>query len=396
VSAGIERQLTNYGHTPGKSAGNPCLKSNPKLNPNINPNPEGAAEFVMQEEFDRYSGYFWSPVASRREILYLEVDETSVATVTVAQPLSNGTEEYRYPRAGQANSSSELCIVTLASDLREPGYETGLHGKTRRLEPPLSQRLPWVEYIVRLGWAEGGDVIWAIVLDRRQKHLAVVFFDRDEFVEEPGEEPVIHLEGIFPRGVLIEEWSQTWVTVHELFHVFDDGSARILWGSEQNGYRSVHMLEWPMEGYDHILEPSKASLRRIIVNAMGWEVDKGHIWVDSARELIYFMANKDGPLEQHVYVASLSVAAAGRDPIRITELGHNFSGVLFSHDMDMFVATYSSASTLPRTALYSIGPTGKWRQSLLISGNEPTVALSETLCIPKALPLNVDLTATLI
>ena len=38
---------------------------------------------------------------------------------------------------------------------------------------------------------------------------------------------------------------------------------------------------------------------------------------------------------------------------------------------NMFVATYASVSSLPRTALFSIGPTGKWRQSLRISGANP-------------------------
>ena len=45
-------------------------------------------------------------MASRREILYLEVDESEVATVTVAQPLQNGSEEYRYPRSGQVHETS--------------------------------------------------------------------------------------------------------------------------------------------------------------------------------------------------------------------------------------------------------------------------------------------------
>jgi len=64
-------------------------------------------------------------------------------------------------------------------------------------------------------------------------------------------------------------------------------------------------------------------------------------------------------------------------------LGHNYSGVIFSPERNMFVATYSSASTLPRTSLFIIGANGRWHQHLLISGQSPATPLSETLCIPK-------------
>ncbi len=81
-----------------------------------------------------------------------------VATVTVSQPLTNGTEEYRYPRAGQANASSELCVVSFGGNPAAPPGPDGVHGVTRRLVPPLNERLPWVEYIVRAGWAEQGAI----------------------------------------------------------------------------------------------------------------------------------------------------------------------------------------------------------------------------------------------
>ena len=73
----------------------------------------GIAEFVMQEEFHRFTGYWWSPDHSHR-ILYVEIDENPVEVVYIPQSGSNGKmDEFRYPRAGNNNVLSDLCIVEL-------------------------------------------------------------------------------------------------------------------------------------------------------------------------------------------------------------------------------------------------------------------------------------------
>lgn len=36
----------------------------------------GVAEFVQQEEFNRFTGYFWMPSATAYALVYAEVDET--------------------------------------------------------------------------------------------------------------------------------------------------------------------------------------------------------------------------------------------------------------------------------------------------------------------------------
>lgn len=62
----------------------------------------------MQEEFHRYTGYWWSPDGSGR-ILAVEVNESAVDTITLsgkartyglADPDDSRAEVHRYPRAG--------------------------------------------------------------------------------------------------------------------------------------------------------------------------------------------------------------------------------------------------------------------------------------------------------
>jgi hypothetical protein len=66
----------------------------------------GAPSFVVQEEFDRYTGYWWEPVTEKSNhyrILYEEVDETEVEILSIFSPSDmRGVDEYRYPRAGKS------------------------------------------------------------------------------------------------------------------------------------------------------------------------------------------------------------------------------------------------------------------------------------------------------
>lgn len=111
-------------------------------NPKEDPKSAGIATFVSQEEFDRFTGYWWSPAAQEGEqrihklgvvcdtcllilffawfywsplpgsdsdggktlqILYEEVDESEVEIIHVPSPAleERKTDIYRYPRAGK-------------------------------------------------------------------------------------------------------------------------------------------------------------------------------------------------------------------------------------------------------------------------------------------------------
>ena len=85
----------------------------------------GVPSFVVQEEFDRYTGYWWCPTplatdlhldspeydissssstsSSSYCILYEEVDESMVEILNIFSPSVEGknVDQYRYPRAGE-------------------------------------------------------------------------------------------------------------------------------------------------------------------------------------------------------------------------------------------------------------------------------------------------------
>ncbi|ORY98496.1 dipeptidyl peptidase IV N-terminal region-domain-containing protein, partial [Syncephalastrum racemosum] len=123
----------------------------------------GTVEYLMQEEFHRYTGYDWGPpLASSADtciqrILYLETTEADVDVVVIknASPSchhpsnrpSDAVDSVRYPRAGRHNAVSDLCIVEFI-----PHQQRSL--VHRKLD--IRAYFPWTEYIVRFGWMPHG------------------------------------------------------------------------------------------------------------------------------------------------------------------------------------------------------------------------------------------------
>ena len=80
------------------------------------PKSAGVASYIMQEEFDRYTGYWWQPGEPHTttniegavnppriyRILYEEVDESDVQILHIVSSTYgvNGVDDYRYPRSG--------------------------------------------------------------------------------------------------------------------------------------------------------------------------------------------------------------------------------------------------------------------------------------------------------
>lgn len=62
---------------------------------------------------------------------------------------------HRFPRAGTANSKSNLKLLEFS--LNEKQQITQL--KNLELQYPLSYMFPWMEYMVRAGWAPNNDML---------------------------------------------------------------------------------------------------------------------------------------------------------------------------------------------------------------------------------------------
>ncbi len=93
--------------------------------------------------------------------------------------------------------------------------------------------------------------------------------------------------------LLIEESSETWINLHDLFYTFKQTPRQFLWASERTGYMHLELHD-----YD------TGQLIKTLTNG-NWVVQR-LIDVDETNSIIYFLANRETPLEIHLYSVNYS------------------------------------------------------------------------------------------
>ncbi|XP_050068403.1 dipeptidyl peptidase 9 [Anopheles maculipalpis] len=213
-----------------------------------------------------------------------------------------------------------------------------------------------------------------------------------------------------PLQVIYSETSSSWVNVHDVlqFVEMSEQEVTFLWASEETGFRHLYLVTSSLipngcnsssgssssvysnsynshsanhhttnlshvhhkhHGHDeannvtvpatdHSL-PSMACIGSTliprIVNKLTltegkWEVLGRNVWFDRLRQLVYFMALRETPLEKHLYVVSLAKPKQLR---LLTIPGFSFT-VEFNDDCTLFLQTYCNISTLPSWELIRI------------------------------------------
>ncbi|KAL5019615.1 hypothetical protein ScPMuIL_002507 [Solemya velum] len=346
---------------------------------NASPYSAGVPSFVVQEEFDRYTGYWWEPQARDNHtyphtyrILFEEVDESGVEILRVFSPTSEdgGVDEYRYPRAGTANARSTLKIVefTIGSDGMFDGHLVERHVG----DESMSAYFPWMEYIVRAGWTPDSKFVYVEMMDRQQSRLQLVLIPVECFTpshtEMEDEGVVTYTNGSHPPiQVIYEDMSEIWTNVHDILYFFPQESENeisFLWSSEKSGYRHLYKITSRFQTRDDQYVPLSAVdlmdrdesvvyakvVKEVTLTSGEWEVAGKQVWVDEKRKLVYFTGYKDTCLESHVYVVSYLYP---KDPQRLTEA--NFShNVSFNSDCSAFVTVYSSVTETSMSSVHKI------------------------------------------
>ncbi|XP_076438854.1 dipeptidyl peptidase 9-like [Babylonia areolata] len=335
-----------------------------------NPLTAGVPSFVMSEEFDRYTGYWWQPVADQSSagevqtlrVLYEEVDEGKVEILRIFAPSSqdsDGVDEYRYPRAGSANASSVLKIVEF--QVNSFGPVVGSR-QERHLVEPLTTHCPWAEYLVRAGWTPDGKYVYAQVLDRSQQHLRLLLIPVDCFVPVmDGDIDMLSLDLTTypPVQCIYEESNSIWINVHDILHFFPqtfENEISFVWASQKSGYRHLYHVTSSVsssgaprtlpEGEGTVPVPSCGQgqmLEEKPLTSGEWDVVGKQVWVDEKRAIVFFTGLKDTPLEMHLYAVSY---AHPSDIVRLTETGYSHI-VTMNSDCSMFVTTYSNICSSP-------------------------------------------------
>ncbi|KAK1896950.1 Dipeptidyl peptidase 9 [Dissostichus eleginoides] len=299
-------------------------------NPKEDPKSAGIATFVTQEEFDRFTGYWWSPAAREEsdggktlQVLYEEVDESNVEVIHVPSPAleERKTDVYRYPCAGSKNPEITLKIVEIRTDNLGKIIST----QEKELPAPFTSLFPWAERQICVGGDDGPAAAAPPAEASRQESLEALGDSVHPFI-------------------IYQETSDIWINVHDIFNPLvqtsDEEITFVTVNESKTGfchlYKITSMLQrgsyaWA-NGYTHSEDDFKCPVKEEVTITSGeWEVLANHgakrssspqIWVDEAARQVYFQGTKDSPLEHHLYVVSYDSPG---EIVRLTKPGFSHS-----------------------------------------------------------------------
>src|SRR5207248_770117 len=115
------------------------------------------------------------------------------------------------------------------------------------------------------------------------------------------------------------------------------GSTKFFITTEATGFRQLYLVT----KHPNV---SESTVRQI--TAGDWSIVDRPIFVDTRRELVYFMAKKDTPLETHLYVASYAKEAESTEIIRLTQLGYSHF-IVMDEKCEKFLDWFSNMSEKP-------------------------------------------------
>lgn len=266
----------------------------------------GYPDWVNEEEFGYSKAFHWSPKGTR--IAFVRFDESNVREFQMTEygDLYPTYYKFKYPKAGEKNSSVQVKVYNLSTD------------KTKVCDLPTNKEF----YVPRIQWTNSDDKLCIMKLNRHQNHLEFLMADLSK--DHPFD---ISLEKIF------DEKSETYIEINDNLTFLENGK-QFLWNSARTGYN--HLYLFGMDGKENVALTSGK-----------WEVID-FLGLDNVNGLIYYTAAEDSPLEKAVY----SVKINGKRKTKLSEkAGYNSAD--FSSSFAYYINTHSDASTPPQISLHN-------------------------------------------
>ncbi len=229
----------------------------------------GNCDWVYEEEFGFTQAYQWSPDGTY--LAYYRFDESSVREYTIPFYEQDAAYPrwytYKYPKAGEENAIVSIQLYQVATGATIPadiGTETD-------------------QYIPRIKWIDDTQLC-IYRLNRLQNHLELLRTDA----------------ATGASVLMYEEQSDTYIEINDNLH-FLKGQPALVINSERSGFNHLYTWNW-----------DKKELHAL--TSGNWDVAE-LVGLDTGRNIIYFTAGMDSPLERKLYGVSLK---AGSDPVCYT------------------------------------------------------------------------------
>ena len=249
----------------------------------------GTSDWVYEEEYGFTKAYAISPDGAN--IAYLRFDESEVPTFEMMRyddKLYNKAYSFKYPKAGDKNSTVSLHIYNIAT---ASSQEIAI-GKERD------------QYILNLDYAPNGQ-LYFYRINRLQNHFEVLMQESDGSLRTIYEERN-------PRYVERPSSATIQFIDKERFIVLEESST----------------------GYMHIYLHSIKQGRLRAITSGAWEVTEV---VDVANNKLYYISTERSPLQRNLY----SIGLDGKGKRSLTPEG-GFNSVAPSNGMRYYIRTHTT------------------------------------------------------
>ena len=268
----------------------------------------GIADWVYEEEFGAVRFFEWN--ADGSQIAYVRFDEQKVPEFSMdiyGESLYPTQQTFKYPKAGEANSSVSLHIYDLS---KKTNYKIPLNAY----------------YIPRLQWSNAPHLLTVQTLNRHQNNWQVLQVNTQTKASSP----------------LLKENSNTYISINNQFFFLPDNS--FIYQSEKDGHNHLYLCK--TNGKVNAITHGK------------WEVTQFYGY-DPKKQEVFYQSTEIGSTQRGVYAIGLN--GKKHRPLS-TEAGTNKA--TFSGDFSMYIHAFANASTPPRYTLND-SKTGKPLKEIL-------------------------------
>lgn len=260
----------------------------------------GATDWVYEEEFGIAKAWYWSPDGNK--IAFYRFDESHVKEFFMTDwgELYPGLTRFKYPKAGEKNSTVKIGVYDLKSE-ETTWMDVGSEND---------------QYIPRINWTKDPEVLAIRRMNRLQNKQDLMLADANTGDTE----------------IIKTETSDAWIDVNDDLKFLENGD-RFIYVSEESGYNHIYLYD--MAG-EQIRQITKGD----------WEVTN-YLGYDENADKIYYVSTEESPLQRHLY--SINVDGSGKKKLSD---GQSWNSVNMSRDYKYYIKTTSSPGNPPTYTLH--------------------------------------------
>lgn len=261
----------------------------------------GLTDWVYEEELSFVRAFDWNKTGDK--IAFIRFDESEVPEFSMSifgKELYPQVETFKYPKAGEKNSSVSLHIYDLNNQKTAQVDLSGYHDF----------------YIARIGWTQEDNTLAALILNRHQNQIDLLFVDGNSA----------------NKKLILSETDKAYIEQPEMPPFLADNS--FVWTSERDGFSHLYHIDKTGKLLNKITEGN-------------WDVTSFYGY-DPKSKRVFYQSVENGSINRDIY----SVRLNGKNKLRLSsETGS--SDADFSTDFSYFIQTFTNSATPPRFTLHS-------------------------------------------